>query len=171
MMIYSNDKEGTLNELIESGVNAEDSYASSRNSYIKSREMITQVQLTSSAIILAISLIEIVLMLRSSFLSRIKEVGIFRAIGLKKKDIYIMFSGEIVAITTFASLPGVLICAYICNQISQIKGFESELIINKPLVLGTILLIYIFNLFCGLLPVAFTLRKRPAEILSRVDAD
>ncbi|MDO4996107.1 MAG: ABC transporter ATP-binding protein/permease [Bacilli bacterium] len=171
MMIYSNDKEATLNELIESGVNAEDSYASSRNSYIKSREMITQVQLTSSAIILAISLIEIVLMLRSSFLSRIKEVGIFRAIGLKKKDIYIMFSGEIVAITTFASLPGVLICAYICNQISQIKGFESELIINKPLVLGTILLIYIFNLFCGLLPVIFTLRKRPAEILSRVDAD
>lgn len=171
MMIYSNDKEATLNELIESGVNAEDSYVSSRNTYIKSRETVTQVQLTSSAVILAISLIEIVLMLRSSFLSRIKEVGIFRAIGLKKKDIYIMFSGEIFAITTFASLPGVLICAYICNQISQIKGFENELIINKPLVLGTIILIYLFNLFCGLLPVAFTLRKRPAEILSRVDAD
>ena len=33
-----------------------------------------------------ISLIEIFLMLRSSFLSRIKEIGVLRAIGVKKSD-------------------------------------------------------------------------------------
>ena len=42
-------------------------------------------------IILTISLVEIYLMIRSSFLSRIKEVGILRAIGVKKIDIYKMF--------------------------------------------------------------------------------
>ena len=51
-------------------------------------------------IIMAISLIEILLMTRSSFLSRIKEIGIYRAIGVKKTDIYKMFLGEIIAITT-----------------------------------------------------------------------
>ena len=46
-------------------------------------------------------------MIRSSFLSRIKEIGILRAIGLKKKDIYKMFAGETIAITTLASVPGI----------------------------------------------------------------
>lgn len=171
MMIYSNDKEATLNGLLEMGYNAEDSYNFSRNKFIKERENGTNIAITSSIVVLAISLIEIVLMLRSSFLSRIKEVGIYRAIGLKKKDIYIMFSGEIIAITTFTSLPGILLSAYIFNQISHIKYLTREFLINQNIVIMAIILIYIFNLLCGLLPVAFTLRKRPAEILSRVDAD
>ena len=45
-----------------------------------------------AGIIMLISLIEMFLMLRSSFLSRIREVGTLRAIGLKKRDIYRMFS-------------------------------------------------------------------------------
>ena len=60
-------------------------------------------------------------MIRSSFLSRIKEVGIYRAIGVKKKDIYIMFSGEIIAINILATTPGVLITAYVLYQFSKIK--------------------------------------------------
>ena len=171
MMIYSNDKESTLNSLLEMGYNAEDSYQFSRNKYIKGREKATNVAITSSIVVLAISLIEIILMLRSSFLSRIKEVGIYRAIGLKKKDIYIMFSGEIIAITTFTSLPGILLSAYIFDQISHIKFLTREFLVNQYIVILAIILIYAFNLLCGLLPVIFTLRKRPAEILSRVDAD
>lgn len=61
---------------------------------------------------LSISLIEIILMTRSSFLSRIKEVGIYRAIGVKKSDIYKMFIGESFAITSISSLPGVLFISY-----------------------------------------------------------
>ena len=38
--------------------------------------------------ILFISFVEIYLMIRSSYLSRIKEIGIYRAIGTKKSDIY-----------------------------------------------------------------------------------
>ena len=171
MMVYSNDKEATLNSLLEMGYNAEDSYQFSRNKFIKGREKATNVAITSSIVVLAISLIEIILMLRSSFLSRIKEVGIYRAIGLKKKDIYIMFSGEIIAITTFTSLPGILLSAYIFNQISHIKYLTREFLVNQHIVILAIILIYAFNLLCGLLPVIFTLRKRPAEILSRVDAD
>lgn len=171
MMVYSNDKEATLNEILAMGLNAEDSYTFSKDKYIKGREDATKVAITSSLVVLAISLIEIILMLRSSFLSRIKEVGIYRAIGLKKKDIYIMFSGEIIAITTLTSLPGILMSAYIFYQMSHMKYLTNEFLVNQNIVLLSVLLIYIFNLLCGLLPVIFTLRKRPAEILSRVDAD
>ena len=125
--------------------------------------------LISAAIILGISLIEILLMMRSSFLSRIKEVGTYRAIGVKKKDIYIMFSGEIIAITLMASVPGILICAYIINQLSHIKYLEDYFMINSSIVIISIILVFVFNLLVGLIPVFNTIRKRPAEILARTD--
>jgi len=43
------------------------------------------------------------------------------------------------------------------------------LIINPLLVTYSILLVLIFNLIVGLIPVFTTLRKRPAEILARTD--
>ncbi len=168
-MIYPKDKEKALSEFREKQYNIEDSYDASRAKYIKSRRNGTRVAINSAIIVLGISLIEIILMLRSSFLSRIKEVGIYRAIGLKKKDIYIMFSGEIIAITVFASIPGILISAYIFDRISHIKYLTEEFLVNPFLVIVSILTILLFNLICGLFPVFNTLRKRPAQILSRTD--
>ena len=169
MMVYPKDKDIVIDELVNEGINVEDSYLASKTKYLKERENGTKVAITSSLIVLGISLIEIILMLRSSFLSRIKEVGIYRAIGLKKKDIYIMFSGEIIAITTLTSLPGIILSAYIFNRISHMPYLGSEFLVNQGIVVLAIILIYIFNLVCGLFPVFFTLRKRPAQILSRTD--
>ena len=125
--------------------------------------------LTVSGIILLISLVEIFLMIRSSFLSRIKEIGILRAIGVKKKDIYKMFAGEIVAITTLTSVPGIILMSYILSKLSEIKYLESLFVVNLGTVLLSILFIYIFNLTIGLLPVFKVVRKTPAQILSRHD--
>ena len=108
-------------------------------------------------------------MVRSSFLSRIKEVGIYRAIGMKKIDIYKMFSGEIIAITTIASLLGVALMSYSLYQLSFIETISDKFMVNTNTVLVTIVFIYIFNLLVGLLPVRKTMRKRPAQILSRTD--
>ena len=113
-------------------------------------------------------------MIRSSFLSRVKEVGIFRAIDVKKADIYKMFFGEIISMTTLASVPGILFMTYILYTLSQspvLTFFSKEYVINPYIVLITIALIYGFNLVVGLLPVFNTLRKTPAAILSRHDLD
>ena len=150
-------------------LNINDSYTSSKNKYIKDQTSSIKASIISAGIILIISLVEILLMIRSSFLSRIKEVGIYRAIGVKKKDIYIMFSGEIIAITTLASLPGILICAYILKQISSVRVLKDTIIINPFIIILSIILVFIFNLTVGLIPVYKTIRKRPAEILARTD--
>lgn len=171
LSIYSNDKDLTMEKYRDLELNIQDSYSVSREDYINENKEVTRSAITSSIVVLAISLIEIILMLRSSFLSRIKEVGIYRAIGLKKKDIYIMFCGEIIAITTFASIPGVLFSAYIFKVISGISYLKGQFIVNVPIVVGVILLIFVFNLICGLAPVFNTLRKRPAQILARTDVE
>lgn len=120
--------------------------------------------------IFLISLIEMFLIQRSSFLSRIKEIGTLRAIGLKKKDIYRMFGGEILVITLMTSIPGIAIMYYALHNITgislQLKGLY---MINPLVALISLTLTLSFNLLSGLIPVFNTLRKPPAAILARTD--
>lgn len=163
------DKEAALQQLTEAKINVKDTYGQSEKEYKKEKWASIFSTLILAGVILAISFIEIFLIIRASFLSRVKEVGVYRAIGVKKNDIYRMFAGEILAITTMASLPGFLLMAYILDKISAISYFSKMFLIN-PTVLGiSIVLIYGFNLVFGLLPVFRTIRKTPAAILSRTD--
>ncbi len=171
IVIKSNDKDKTISEFREKGKNIVNVYDKLLEQYKEDKKENTRSALISSGIILGISLIEIFLMIRSSFLSRVKEVGIYRAIGVKKIDIYKMFFGEIFAITTIASIPGILFMVYILDVLSDIKYLSNLFVINLFGVVITIIFIYLFNLFIGLFPVFNTIRKTPAEILSRHDLD
>lgn len=171
LTIYPNNKENCLNEFRSLNLNIEDSYTQSKREYLKENQENLKNSIFVASVILIISLIEMFLMMRSSFLSRIKEVGIYRAIGVKKSDIYRMFMGEIIAITTLASLPGLIIMAYILKTLSTIKYLDGLFLINSTVLIISIILVYGFNLLVGLLPVFNTIRKTPAQILSRHDLD
>lgn len=163
------DKKAVLRQLNDEKINVKDTYGQSEKEYKKEKWASIFSTLILAGVILAISFIEIFLIIRASFLSRVKEVGVYRAIGVKKNDIYRMFAGEILAITTMASLPGFLLMAYILDKVSQISYFSKMFLID-PTVLGiSLVLIYGFNLVFGLLPVFRTIRKTPAAILSRTD--
>ena len=165
------DKEETVEALSAYGVKARDLYKYQRNKYRKSQLAMVRSFLLVGGIIIIISLIEVFLMMRASFLSRIKEVGILRAIGVKKSDIYRMFTGEIIAITTMASVPGWLMMSYIISRLQNITYLSNMFVCNLQTVLISLALIFAFNLLFGLLPVIHTLVKRPAEILARTDVN
>lgn len=163
------DKDQALKWFEENGINAVDDYAESEQDYRDEMWSSIFSTLVMSGVILAISFIEIFLIIRASFLSRVKEVGVYKAIGVKKSDIYKMFTGEILAITTMASLPGYLFMAYVLHRLSGISYFSQMFVVNPMVLIVSIVLIYGFNLLFGLLPVFRTIRKTPAEILSRTD--
>lgn len=170
--IYPDNKTKVLKDFRSNyEINIYDSYQNDRDNYIASRAKSNRLMLAGAIIVLSISLIEIFLMTRSSFLSRVKEVGVYRAIGVKKKDIYIMFSGEIIAITTLTSLLGILICAYIMKVITNVPSMQNIIMVNIKTVVEAIIICYGFNLLVGLIPVFATLRKTPAAILARTDLD
>ena len=171
LTVYCDSKESCMDEFRSLNLNIEDSYTQSKNEYIKENQENLKNSIFVASIILFISLIEMFLMMRSSFLSRVKEVGIYRAIGVKKSDIYKMFVGEIIAITTLASMPGIIIMAYILKTLSTIKYLNGLFLITPSIVIVSIILVYGFNLLVGLIPVFNTIRKTPAQILSRHDLD
>lgn len=171
LVLVSKDKDKTINEFRDMGLNIEDSYSVSRKKYIENNKERVNTTLLVSGVILIISLVEVFLMIRASFLSRVKSVGIYRAIGVKKSDIYRMFYGEIIAITTIASVPGIILASYILKVLSNIKFLSKYFLVNFRIVLLSIIFVYIFNLIIGLIPVFNTIRRRPASILSRHDLD
>ncbi len=169
-MIYPKDKYSVMNEFEnEYHLNIIDRYEKDRQNYIKSKTAEIRSAVIFASVILAISLIEIYLMIRSSFLSRIKEIGVLRAIGVKKKDVYRMFIGEIISITTIASLPGIVLMTYILSQISKIPYADRMFVIDFKTVGISIAIVYVFNIIVGLMPLFKVLRKTPAKILSRHD--
>lgn len=163
------DKDAAFIQLQESGANVKDTYDDSREKYMKDLWSYISSALIMSGIVLVISFIEIFLIMRASFLSRVKEVGVYRAIGVKKRDVYKMFIGEIVAITTVASMPGFIFMSYALNKLSGYNMFSDMFLVTPTTLILCVVLLYGFNLLFGLMPVFRTMRKRPAEILSRND--
>lgn len=165
------EKSETIQKLKDAGFDCYDAYKSSKEKYTNEIKKTMKTVRITGLIILAISLIEIYLMMRASFLSRIKEVGIFRAIGVKKTDIYKMFLGEVLAITTVAGIPGFVLMGYIVHRLSLIKTFQYTFLMNPTVAIVAVAIIYVANILFGLLPVAKVLMKTPAAILARTDVD
>ena len=171
-MIYPKDKYSVINEFKNQyGLNIIDRYEKDKQDYIENKKGEIKSAVVFAGVILAVSLIEIYLMIRSSFLSRIKEIGILRAIGVKKKDVYRMFIGEIIAITTVASMPGIILMTYILSQISKVPYVDRMFVVNFQTVGMSIIIVYLFNIIVGLLPLFKVLRKTPAKILARHDVE
>ncbi len=169
--VYAHDKQAAMTELEDAGLKVSDPYQKARKSYVGKKMKSMRSSLITAAVILLISFFEIYLIMRASFLSRIKEVGIYRAIGVKKRDIYKMFLGEILAISTIAGIPGFAFGSYILYKLTGNEVLAGNYVINPLVMLCALALIFLLNIVFGLLPVARTLRQVPAEILARTDVD
>ena len=168
--VYANDPSAVEMERGNAGMSSKQNDARDRKAYVNSRKDQLTSSLLVAVIIILISLIEMFLMLRSSFLSRIREVGTLRAIGLKKKDIYRMFTGEILVITFITAIPGIAVMYFILTQVVRVTYYIEGLYMVTPVVAAvTFAVILVFNLLAGLIPVFATMRKTPAQILARTD--
>ena len=104
--------------------------------------------------------------MRSSLFSRINDIGVYRALGVKKFDIYKIFLSEILIITAITSLLGVFTISFVVNKINEIIE-----IIYYPWYVPIVTLAFMFinNTLVGLLPVYNLMRLTPSQILSKYD--
>ncbi len=107
--------------------------------------------------------------MRASFMSRVREVGILRAIGVTRKNLVFRFgveTGLLLFFTTFLS--------YMCTTIFVMSLSDAplfgEMFFFPPwLAVGLLLVILTAGLFFGVLPAIILLRKTPSEILAKYD--
>ncbi len=133
-----------------------------------SADIITSI--ISMAVILVFMSLCMYFIMRSSLMNRIKEVGIYRAIGVSKKNLVFKFLVETLVLTTLTVLVGYLITSAFLGVCLGISPFM-ETVLYYPVWLagGVLLVLYAICIFFGTLPIKSLLRKTPSQILSKYD--
>ncbi|QWB99829.1 ABC transporter ATP-binding protein/permease [Mycoplasmatota bacterium] len=168
--LHAEDKGAAIQAIEELGFEAIDIYEMDRDNYIENRTAQVSGQLVTLLVILGGIVLFIFFVMRTSMINRVKEIGIYRAIGASKKDVYKIFLSEILVYTTIASASGYLLSSYVLMGIErQVNTFFSVFYLPFWLLMLGLLGIYTVNIVFGLLPVFNLLRKTPAEILAKYD--
>lgn len=108
--------------------------------------------------------------IRSSMISRIYDIGVYRSLGISRWDITKLFVIEGIILTTISTLVGFVFMSYILIQIQEASRTIVEVFRVTPLTLTVgVVFIYTMNLVSGLFPVMTLLRKTPATINAQYD--
>lgn len=126
--------------------------------------------LISMAVLLVIMSICMYFIMRSSLMIRIKEVGIYRAIGVSKKNLVFRFLIEAAVLATLTVFVGYLgTSAFIYVVLGASTAVSQVFFYPVWLALVILLILYGLSLFFGILPIMLLLRKTPSEILAKYD--
>ena len=130
---------------------------------------ITVVLIAFSSISLVVSSIMIGIITYISVLERIKEIGILRALGARKKDIKRVFNAETFIIGIFSGLLGVLI-AYLLTFpanaiIENLSGLADVAKLNPVHAVVLIIISMTLTIIGGAIPANMASKKDPVEAL------
>lgn len=146
-----------------------------QNEYDKIKE-INKEKMTLSGLIGSICLIAASIMvfflMRSKMINDIYNIGVYRSLGSSKSKIYLKYLSNTIVMVTFTSLISYIIITF--GYITAIESindyFGLELFSrNLSIPLLGIAVIYLVNIFFGLLPVYTLLKKTPSEIIAKYD--
>lgn len=168
LLVYATDVEQTLLNLNEAGYEAvANIYDSDFAQDLKLEENKTFYILALSGI--TISALCIFLIMRSSLISRMYEVSVYRSIGVSRKEIRRIFLVEILLASTVSSVFGFLFMTILLIK-GQTTVFSSIVArFNLITIFIVIVGIYLINTVFGLLPINLLLRKTPSNIMKQND--
>ena len=119
--------------------------------------------------ILSVSLIILYFTMKSSATKNIYDIGVYRAIGISKGSIILVYAIQILITSIKTTLIGALSCFIITNIISSIAIININFAISfNVFILSTLSLIFL-NVLVGIMPVILYLHLTPSQLLSKYD--
>ncbi|MGI6360660.1 MAG: ATP-binding cassette domain-containing protein [Acholeplasmatales bacterium] len=119
-------------------------------------------------VISALIWLSLYFIIRSNLFSRIDEIKVYRALGVKRIEIVKIYLVEVVVLTTVTSLIGFIIMMYIIIK-NDFLGSVNMVTYSPLQIILAILFMYAFNIIFGTLPVGVLLRKTPAAIIASAE--
>ena len=127
-------------------------------------------QLIGLAVMTGILCLCMYFIMRAGLMSRVKEVGICRAIGVTKRNLVFRFLIESLVLCGVTVMAGFLISS-ILMRYWVTNSALMKLLFHYPLwmCLSLFVLLLILCVFCGIIPILLLLRRTPSEILAKYD--
>ena len=128
------------------------------------------IQLVSMITTLADMSVCMYFIMRSSLMSRIKVIGIYRAIGASKSNLRFKFLIEALVLASLTVIVGyILASGFIFAAISSSPAVGSVMFYPVWYALVILLLLVSITALCGIIPISTLLRKTPSEIIAKYD--
>ena len=170
VLLYSNDIDATIDDFVGTPHRASNIFKTIDDENF-------QIKLSQNANIYIISITGIIVasismyfIMRSSLLSRVYEVSVYRSLGASKLEITKMFLVEILIVSTLSTILGYIIMTGLLMQAEANSGETINLFHFTwwPFLAG-IGGLYIINIVFGLIPIHSLLRKTPSDIVKKYD--
>ena len=113
---------------------------------------------------MCISMFMIYFMIKSNVVSRTEELTVYRLIGIAKGSIVKAYLLEMFLITSYTTLPAVIVTSGIIKFIGSIPSLELGITYPWWAAAGLIGLVYVLNLLISIVPVHGILSKPPAVL-------
>ncbi len=124
---------------------------------------------TTLLIVLGIICLCIFFIMRSALMNRVKEIGIYRAIGVSKRNITFRFMMESIILATCTLTIGYAGATWLVRKLAGSALMSQFFYYPWWLAVLVLVLIYGLTVLFGTLPARLLLRKTPSEILSKYD--
>jgi ABC-type antimicrobial peptide transport system permease subunit len=134
----------------------------------KSNKIVTN--LIAMIAIIAVTSVCMYFIMHASIMNRIKEIGIYRAIGVSRKNLIFKFFIEAALLATLTVFVGYLVSSGLLFVFLRGSSLISEILYYPVwLALSVLGIVYSITLFFGTLPIILMLRKTPSQILAKYD--
>ncbi|MBO4769213.1 MAG: ABC transporter permease, partial [Clostridia bacterium] len=122
------------------------------------------------AVVVALLCVSVYFMIRSTLMNRVKDVGIYRAIGVTKNNLRFSFMAETLALTCTSVVPWFAVFSALLFLTLKRSTIAGNTIFYPPWF-AALLLVFVLGIcvICGIMPINRLLRKTPAELLAKYD--
>lgn len=164
--VYTHDYSDFLSDYKYGAFKCTSNYNIARVRYISIYLGISVTLAIVSAIIFIAPLIMLYFLMRSSTINKIREIAIYRALGMRNRTVILTQFLELVSIISLYALPGYLF-AIIFMVLTN--GVLAEFSIDLITIGGSFILIFTIIVLVGLLPILRIVKKIPQKLITKYD--
>ena len=137
--------------------------------YIEEANKVVRSRLLITASIILISIIIVYFSMKSYAMKNIYDIGVYRAIGIKKSSVVNIYLIQILIISLKTTLVGGLLCFAVTNIIGSVPVLDDSISISFGLFSICTFGLMAINILIGILPILKYLSLTPTKILTKYD--
>jgi ABC-type antimicrobial peptide transport system permease subunit len=122
------------------------------------------------AVMLGLMCICMYFIMRSSLLTRVKEIGVYRAIGVSRGNLISRSLVESAVLVSLTVLVGYIATGIFIRVASSMSTLVADAFYYPlPMALTVLAVLIVTSITCGTLPTVALVAKTPSEILAKYD--
>ncbi len=146
---------------------AESEYDNLVKQHIENADKVVKSRLLITICIVVISICIVLFSMKSYAMKNIYDIGVYRAIGVRKSSVVLIYALETLIISLKTTLFGGILCYVVTNIIGSIPVLEGRFAISFELFIAIVVALILINILVGILPIMTYLRLTPFSILTK----